>query len=191
MWLVLLLTVFWDLVTAVVIGVFLANVLTIKGQAEVLARSSQQVRGGGPDASHLDAQERELVERAGSDLLLGFTGPLSFGSSRYLAQLLDPSSDYGILVLDLSSVTHLGVTASLAIEALGLDAVQQERLRRLGLARNRAVQLVGSRREALQRAIGAREVIPPMGRSSSAPHPQEPPEGITPVSRPSATAAHR
>ncbi|EDY37733.1 sulfate permease [Cyanobium sp. PCC 7001] len=206
MWLVLLLTVFWDLVTAVVIGVFLANVLTIKGQAEALARSSQQVRGGGEGASYLDAREQELVERAGSDLLLlSFTGPLSFGSSRYLTQLLNNSSAYGTLVLDLSTVTHLGVTASLAIEALCRDAVQQERriliaatdpqqverLRRLGLGRNRAVQLVGSRREALERASGEQEVIPPTELSSPAPAPQEPPEGIAGGSRPSATAAQR
>ncbi|MFY9251043.1 MAG: SulP family inorganic anion transporter, partial [Vulcanococcus sp.] len=40
MWLVLLLTVFWDLVTAVVIGVSLANVITIKDQADALQKAS-------------------------------------------------------------------------------------------------------------------------------------------------------
>lgn len=33
--LVLLLTVFWDLITAVVVGVFLANILTIKRHSEL------------------------------------------------------------------------------------------------------------------------------------------------------------
>ena len=166
MWLVLLLTVFWDLVTAVVIGVFVANVLTIKGQAEALARTSRQVRGGGEASGDLTQQEQALLDRGGRDvLLLSFAGPLSFGSSRYLTQLLTGSSAYGTLILDFGNVTHLGVTASLAIEAICQDAARQQRrvwiaardplqirrLRRLGLDAHPGVRLVGSRLEALER----------------------------------------
>ena len=42
--LVLLLTVFWDLVTAVVVGVFLANILTIKRQADLQAQAIRRRR---------------------------------------------------------------------------------------------------------------------------------------------------
>ncbi|MEB3321869.1 MAG: SulP family inorganic anion transporter, partial [Synechococcaceae cyanobacterium] len=165
MWLVLLLTVFWDLVTAVVIGVFLANVLTIKGQAEALARTSRRLEGGTDHAEALEPRERELLERAGdSVMLLGLSGPLSFGASRYLTQLLSTAAGYATLILDLTAVTHLGVTASLAIDALCRDATRQqrhvviavptprqrERLERLGLGRTDGVRFTASRLEALE-----------------------------------------
>ncbi len=170
MWLVLLLTVFWDLVTAVVIGVFVANVLTIQGQAEALARTSRQLRGGAAPTGELSPLEQELLDRGGQDvLLLSFAGPLSFGSSRYLTQLLTGSSAYGTLILDFANVTHLGVTASLAIEAICQDAARQQRrvwiaardplqvarLHRLGLDAHPAVEVVGSRLEALERVAPA------------------------------------
>ncbi|MEO1004168.1 MAG: SulP family inorganic anion transporter [Cyanobacteria bacterium J06638_7] len=170
MWLVLLLTVFWDLVTAVVIGVFVANVLTIRGQAEALARSSRQLRGGSTPSGTLSPREQRLLDRGGQDvLLLSFAGPLSFGSSRYLTQLLSGCHAYGTLILDFANVTHLGVTASLAIEAICQDAARQQRrvwiaasdplqvarLHRLGLDANPAVGLVPSRLEALERLLPA------------------------------------
>lgn len=166
MWLVVLLTVFWDLVTAVVVGVFLANVLTIKGQADALARTSQCLEGGKVHAEALDPHERELMERAGSDVvLLGLTGPLSFGASRYLTQLLHSNGSYNTMILDLTAVTHLGVTASLAIDALCRDASQQkrrvwiavpdarqqDRLQRLGIAEMEGIHFIGSRKAALER----------------------------------------
>jgi SulP family sulfate permease len=180
MWLVLVLTVLWDLVTAVAIGVFIANMLTIKGQAEALQRSSRRLPGGdadggGDEASGesrgdgssppLTASERALLLQAGSSaLLLSLRGPLSFGASRYLTQLLSDTSAYSTLVLDLCDVTHLGVTASLAIDALCRDAGQQgrrvliavaaaeqrQRLERLGLLANSSVAFCPSRLAALQ-----------------------------------------
>jgi len=94
--------------------------------------------------------ERQLLQQAGSRVvLLSLEGPLSFGASRYLTQLLNDSDVYACLVLDLSAVSHLGVTASLAIDALCRDASQQgrrvliaapqpryrDRLTRFGIAR--------------------------------------------------------
>ena len=127
MWLVLVLTVFWDLVTAVVIGVSIANVVTIKDQADALRRTSLRVAGG-DDLSALSPREQHLLEdAAGSAVLLSLEGPLSFGASRYLTQLLNDTNAYDCLVLDLSAVSHLGVTASLAIDALCRDASRQGR----------------------------------------------------------------
>jgi SulP family sulfate permease len=128
MLLVLLLTVFWDLVTAVVIGVFIANVLTIKGQAEALRKASRRLAGGELHADELSPREQVLLQQAGSSCaLLSLRGPLSFGASRYLTQLLTDSDAYSTIVLDLSAVSHLGVTASLALDALCRDASQQGR----------------------------------------------------------------
>jgi SulP family sulfate permease len=163
MWLVLLLTVFWDLVTAVVIGVSIANIITIKDQADALQQATQRIAPG-DDLSALSPQEQQLLERAGSAaVLLRLEGPLSFGASRYLTQLLSDSTAYSCLVLDLSSVSHLGVTASLAIDALCRDAAKQgrrvliavpqarfrDRLNRFGVTRHGSAQLLSSRTTAI------------------------------------------
>ena len=165
MWLVLLLTVFWDLVTAVVIGVSIANVVTIKDQADALRRTSRRVAGG-DDLSALSPREQHLLQQAGgSAVLLSLEGPLSFGATRYLTQLLNDSDAYACLVLDLSAVSHLGVTASLAIDALCRDASRQgrrvliaapqasyrERLSRFGVDRFAGVSFCVSRLAALER----------------------------------------
>ena len=170
MWLVLLLTVFWDLVTAVVIGVSIANIITIKDQADALQQATQRLAGG-DDLSTLSPQEQQLLEQAGSSAaLLRLEGPLSFGASRYLTQLLSDSTAYSCLVLDLSAVSHLGVTASLAIDALCRDAAKQgrrvliavpqarfrDRLNRFGVSRYGSAQLLPSRAAAIAQLDAAR-----------------------------------
>ena len=163
MWLVLLLTIFWDLVTAVVVGVFVANVLTIKGLTTALERKTQRFEGG-HHYDNLNEEEQGLLEHLGSDVvLLSLQGPLSFGASRYLTQLLNVSAAYRTILLDLSAVSYLGVTASLAIDSLCRDAgkqgrqvviavadpLQRERLKRLQLERTCPVRFLRGRREAL------------------------------------------
>ncbi len=163
MWLVLLLTIFWDLVTAVVVGVFVANVLTIKGLTTALERKTQRFEGG-HHYDNLNEEEQGLLEHLGSDVvLLSLQGPLSFGASRYLTQLLNVSAAYRTILLDLSAVSYLGVTASLAIDSLCRDAgkqgrqvviavadpLQRERLKRLQLERSCPVRFLRGRREAL------------------------------------------
>ncbi|MBM5808893.1 MAG: sodium-independent anion transporter, partial [Cyanobacteria bacterium M_surface_9_m1_291] len=100
---------------------------------------------------------------------LSLEGPLSFGASRYLTQLLNDSDVYACLVLDLTAVSHLGVTASLAIDALCRDASQQgrrvliaapqprfrDRLTRFGIARYGGVDFCASRTAALELAASS------------------------------------
>ena len=171
MWLVMLLTVFWDLITAVVVGVFLANILTIKRHTE-LQRQAMRARSGGDGDHHdLNPEEQELLRQAGDQLLLlQLSGPLSFGASKYLTQLLRSSSNFHTLVLDLSEVPLLGVTAALAIEAICFDCRDQkrqvyivtatdqprERLHRLKVQTIPEVTLTQSRLTALAAAISPR-----------------------------------
>ena len=169
MWLVLLLTVFWDLITAVVVGVFLANILTIKRHSE-LQRQAMRSRSGG-DHHDLNPEEQALLKQAGDQLLLlQLSGPLSFGASKYLTQLLRSSNNFHTLVLDLSEVSLLGVTAALAIEAICFDCRDQkrqvyvvtatdqprERLHRLKVQTIPEVTLTQSRLTALAAAINPR-----------------------------------
>ncbi|WP_094559953.1 SulP family inorganic anion transporter [Synechococcus sp. 8F6] len=168
MWLVLLLTVFWDLITAVVVGVFLANILTIKRQSELQQQAMRARSGGDGDHHDLNLEEQELLRQAGDLLLLlQLSGPLSFGASKYLTQLLSSSASFHTLVLDLSEVPLLGVTAALAIETICFDCRDQqrqvfivtatdqprERLHRLKVPAISGVTLTKSRLEALAAAI--------------------------------------
>lgn len=171
MWLVLILTVFWDLVTAVVVGVFLANILTIKRQTDLQRRRMRTLQGlpadgdGQRDCAHLNPEEREILTRCGRRLLLlELSGPLSFGAGKYLSQQLSSVDDFQTLVLDLSQVPLLGVTAALAIETICLNCREQnrrvwivsdkpqpvERLRRLGVQRIAGVTVAADRLAALQ-----------------------------------------
>jgi sulfate permease, SulP family len=168
MWLVLILTVFWDLITAVVVGVFLANILTIKRQNDLQQERMQGLQGAADLAAaghDLSPQERQLLRSCGKQVLvLELSGPLSFGAGKFLSQQLTSVDDFHTLVLDLSEVPLLGVTAALAIETICFDCRDQqrqviivcarsqpvERLNRLGVDRIRGVAFMVDRLSALQ-----------------------------------------
>lgn len=121
--LVLGLTVFVDLITAVAVGVVLAAIAYVRQVAEVQTRAIAEM----PPA--LDSsEERELHEQAGGRIsVFDFGGPLSFGAAADLGhhvrqRTLKQSND--ILVLDFARVPFIDVSAALAIETVALDAAQ-------------------------------------------------------------------
>ena len=170
MWLVLLLTVFWDLITAVLVGMFLANLFSLQRQNEQQKQASRSLRGGfePEEAGLLSPQEQQLLRQAGDQvLLLQMSGPLSFGAGKVLTQKLNAIGAFQTLILDLSDVPLLGVTAALAIETLCLDSQEQgrcvvivvlgdqplARLNRMGVPEIPGVSLLPSRQAALQHAL--------------------------------------
>jgi sulfate permease, SulP family len=172
MWLVLVLTVFWDLITAVLVGMFLANLFSLQRQNEQQKRAARSLRGGAEleaeEERMLSPQEQELLGQAGDQvLLLQMSGPLSFGAGKVLSQKLNAIGAFQTLILDLSDVSLLGVTAALAIETLCLDSQQQgrtvvivvsadqplARLDRMGVPGLPGVSLLSSRHAALQQAL--------------------------------------
>jgi SulP family sulfate permease len=170
MWLVLLLTVFWDLITAVLVGMFLANLFSLQRQNEQQKRAARSLRGGAEpeEMGILSPQEQQLLGQAGDQvLLLQMSGPLSFGAGKVLTQKLNAIGAFQTLILDLSEVPLLGVTAALAMETLCLDSQQQgrnvlivasadqplSRLERMGVPRIKGVSILPSRHQALQQAL--------------------------------------
>lgn len=170
MWLVLLLTVFWDLITAVLVGMFLANLFSLQRQNEQQKRAARSLRGGADpeETCLLSPQEQQLLRQAGDQvLLLQMSGPLSFGAGKVLIQKLNVVGAFQTLILDLSEVPLLGVTAALAMETLCLDSQQQgrtvlivasadqplSRLERMGIPRIKGVSILPSRHQALQQAL--------------------------------------
>ena len=122
MWGVLVMTVFWDLIGAVLVGMFVANLLTIE------SLTNHQLGNMNTGTGHLTTQEQGLMKRCGDDLILfRMQGPLSFGAAKGISERMMLVRKYKVLLLDITDVPHLGVTASLAIERMVKEAERQER----------------------------------------------------------------
>lgn len=127
MYLVLFLTVFVDLITAVLVGAFIANILTIKRLNDV---QSDRIQAGADPSQHrnLSAVEQDiLTQAAGEILLFQLSGPMSFGAAKSVTRRLALVQEYQALVLDLSEVPTIGVTAALAIESIVQDSLGRDR----------------------------------------------------------------
>jgi len=144
---VLFLTVFVDLIVAVGVGVFIANILTIERLSNLQAKEVRLISDTDDDA-RLTPEQKDLLDKAqGRVLLFYLSGPMIFGLSKAIAREHNAMQDADALIIDLSDVPLLGVTASLAIENAIRDAHDkglalylvgasdkiQRRLHRLGL----------------------------------------------------------
>ena len=170
MYSVLLMTVFWDLIWGVLVGMFIANLLTVDSitqtQLEGMdADNSPDVAAG--RHHDLNAEEKALVHMCGDALMLfRLRGPLSFGAAKGISARMGLIQNYKFLILDITEVPRIGISASLAIERMvqeaqtsgrtiliaGANSKLQKRLRQFGVHG----ELVASRQEALQ--IAAKDV---------------------------------
>ena len=127
MYLVLVLTVFVDLITAVAVGVFLANLLTVQTLTDIQVQDMRAVTHG-DNENWLTPEERALLKAAkGRILMFHLSGPMSFGAAKSISRRLAIVENYEILILDLTTVPRLGVTALLAIETMIKDALAKRR----------------------------------------------------------------
>ena len=117
--LVLLLTVFVDLITAVAVGVILAALGFIKKLADDQINSVETL------PRHSTEEEVSILKRAGGKVMLfDFGGPLSFGAAADLGHHVrhQTANSAEILILDFSRVPFLDVSAVTAIETILEDA---------------------------------------------------------------------
>lgn len=122
MYMVMFLTVFVDLITAVAVGVFFANLLTVKNLSDLQSKKVETITNP-DDEMDLNIAERHLLKRAkGKIILFNLTGPMSFGAAKTISQRMGIVKKYEVLILDLNDVPMIGVTASLAIENMIKDA---------------------------------------------------------------------
>jgi SulP family sulfate permease len=127
MYLVLGLTVFVDLITAVAVGAFVANLLTVKHMTDVQEREMRAVTDGARE-HWLSPEERSLLHQAqGRILMFRLSGPMSFGAAKSISRRMAIVENYDVLILDLMNVPRLGVTALLAIEMMIKDAIEKRR----------------------------------------------------------------
>ncbi len=119
---VLLLTVFVDLIVAVGVGVFIANILTIERLSSLQAKEVKLITDTDDDV-RLSSEQKQLLDKGNGRVLLFYlSGPMIFGLSKAIAREHNAMKDADALVMDLSDVPILGVTASLAIENAIRDA---------------------------------------------------------------------
>jgi len=138
---VIALTVLVDLIAAVGIGVFVANVLTIDRMSALQSKKVKTISTADDDVELLDEEQRLLDQAGGRVLLFQLAGPMIFGVAKTIAREHNAIANCDAVVFDLSEVTHLGVTASLALENAIKEAIDVGRRVHLvvlpGGARNR------------------------------------------------------
>lgn len=124
---VMFLTVFVDLIIAVGVGVFIANILTIERLSQLQSQDVKTITDA-DDAIVLNDEEKALFDQANGRVVLFYlSGPMIFGVSKAIAREHSAIADSDVLILDISDVPMLGVTASLAIENAIKDAYEQGR----------------------------------------------------------------
>ncbi len=116
---VLLLTVFWNLIFAVGIGVFMAALGYVKQIADT---QTEAVASAAP--ADIDDAERAVIDSSdGKIMLYDFGAPLSFGAASDLGHYMRLRAKQGVkaLVLDFSRMGGIDVSAIRAVETIALD----------------------------------------------------------------------
>ena len=124
---VVLLTVFVDLMVAVAVGVFIANILTIERLDELQSQSVKAITDA-DDKIVMSQEEKGILDAAnGRVLLFHLSGPMIFGVAKAISREHGAIGSYDVLIVDLSEVPILGVTSSLAIENAIQEAIDDGR----------------------------------------------------------------
>jgi SulP family sulfate permease len=139
MLLVLLLTVFVDLITAVLVGMFIANLVTLdrlthiqldnitfKRGDELLSEISSdtmievnsEMTSNETNIALTDDIQNNLSKSLANTLLLEIDGPVSFAVSRELSRRFTENLAFSTLVIDLSNAKLIGTTTAIMITDL-------------------------------------------------------------------------
>jgi len=140
-YLVVALTVLVDLMVAVGVGIFLANIITIDKMNSMQTRAVKSVCTGDNDAELSDSERVLLNQGGGRVLLFQLNGAMIFGVAKAINREHNAIADCDAVIFDLSEVVHLGLTAALAIENAVEEAIE--------VGRN--VYVVGARGTTLKR----------------------------------------
>ena len=165
MYAVMLMTVFWDLIWGVLVGMFVANLLTVDAITQTQLQGMDEDnphKGGKLQIENLSEQEQRLMDSCGEQLMLfRLRGPLSFGAAKGISARMGLVSNYQVLILDITEVPRIGVTAALAIERMVQEAQMLGRVAFVAGANQRLKKRLGrfgvtgvvtDRLDALQRA---------------------------------------
>ena len=156
---VLLLTVFVDLITAVGVGVVLASLLFVKRMSDLQLGNIHTIVSPG-DGAALDADETKIMAAAdGRIVIYHLSGPFSFGAANGMARSMATADAFDALIVDLTDVPFLDSSASLAVE--GVIKLVQSRGGRVFVAG------VGAKTGRVLDKLGALSMLPPGHRHDS------------------------
>ncbi|MGB0938679.1 MAG: SulP family inorganic anion transporter, partial [Colwellia sp.] len=114
----LFMSVAFDLVTAVLIGVFLANLVTIRRLSDIQLTNINLYHKS-EDAQHIPDNEQKLLASIDNNVtLLNICGPIGFGVARGLKQSVSKSDENKSLLIDLTDARFVGTTSTIAIEEI-------------------------------------------------------------------------
>ena len=144
---VLTLTVFVDLITAVVIGIFIKNLVTLDQLSTLQLDGVVLSNGKDRHGELLAEEESELQKFDGKVVLLRIKGPLSYGVSRALTGRLNQFRQFDGAIVDLEAAALVGLSTTMLIEdfirtarersapvfLIGLNERSRTELARLGL----------------------------------------------------------
>lgn len=124
---VICLTVFVDLIMAVGIGLFVANVMTITRLSELNSEDVKVITNKSKDALNPTVRESELIDLLGEKLLfLHLKGAMIFGASKEITRKNSNTDGYDILIVDMLDVSHLGVSSALALEGTIQEMIKKD-----------------------------------------------------------------
>jgi sulfate permease, SulP family len=134
---VLALTVFVDVITAVAVGVVLASLAFVKESAE-LQIDSIRALSDPEHAPFLSAEETQLFRACDRKLLLlHLSGLMSFGAASEMTRRFSSVAAYEVLLIDLLDVPRVDGSAALALESIVERAVDAgKRVMLVGLSRD-------------------------------------------------------
>jgi len=113
----MVMSVAFDLITAVLFGVFIANLVTIRRLSEIQLDNINLCTA--EQADHLLGEEKQLFESLDEHvILLNISGPIGFGVARGLKQSVSVSDQQKILLIDLTAAQFVGITSTIAIEEI-------------------------------------------------------------------------
>ncbi len=122
----MIMSVAFDLVTAVLIGVFVANLVTIRRLSEIQLDNINLCTA--KDAQYLSEPEKQLLTSVEDNVqLLNISGPIGFGVARGLKQSVSKTDEDKILLIDLTDAHFVGITSTIAIEEIIVSSQNEGR----------------------------------------------------------------
>lgn len=125
MFLVLGLTVFVDLIIAVSVGVVCSSLLFVKRMSDLQLQSIRSTDGAHGPVPMNDEEQAALEKTADEVLYYHFSGPVSFGAAKGLARRVVPGDAHKALILDMTDVTFVDTSASMALDDIIIKSSDQ------------------------------------------------------------------
>jgi SulP family sulfate permease len=121
----LLMTVFIDLITAVAVGFVMASTTFVSRMAKLQINSAKFAYGSN-DINDLSKTEKKILINANKKIILFYMqGPLSFGSTRDIAKMMqsgiDKENNKGALVIEMTDIPFIDSSAANSL----IEVIQQ------------------------------------------------------------------